>query len=166
MQNNRIVLVGNGLDIAAGFKTSYQEFIRWIIIDDFENRADPSISQIRLIEIKESQVLRPTINFPQNPLLYEIDDPLEMINRLKNAFDVSIMNPFFERILDRIKTDKWIDLEQFYFNELLILFDSFRNIHGNSFGDKEPATVLNGLMVILDKDLMNLLQHGQIHKLI
>ena len=52
---NRIVLIGNGFDLAHGLKTSYADFIDWYweqwklrILSSFQNRLDDGLCTIEI----------------------------------------------------------------------------------------------------------------------
>ena len=53
---NRLVIIGNGFDLAHGLKTSYKDFIRWYLDDFFENlfksKEDISYNDDGLLNIK------------------------------------------------------------------------------------------------------------------
>jgi hypothetical protein len=52
---NRLILVGNGFDLAHGLKTSYKDFIIWYLADCFDNVGySPKIHKDELLQIKFS----------------------------------------------------------------------------------------------------------------
>jgi hypothetical protein len=52
---NRLILVGNGFDLAHGLKTSYKDFIIWYLVDSFGNMGySPKVHRDELLQIKFS----------------------------------------------------------------------------------------------------------------
>jgi len=50
---NRIILVGNGFDLAHGLKTSYKDFIIWYLVKCFGQRSYlPSTYENKLLRIE------------------------------------------------------------------------------------------------------------------
>ena len=122
---NRLVLIGNGFDLAHGLKTSYRDFLDWYICDAFKqfcsttrrNYADP------LIEIKSkfsgnySNYSKTPVNFQEVLELIQIND-LQFINYKSN---------FFQRIIKLHGESKWVDIEVFYFRLLKAFFRNSSN---------------------------------------
>ncbi len=50
---NRLILVGNGFDLAHGLKTSYNDFMLWYITNCFVNAFDNNIYEDQLIKIEK-----------------------------------------------------------------------------------------------------------------
>nr|WP_314496955.1 AbiH family protein [uncultured Chryseobacterium sp.] len=106
---NKIVLIGNGFDLAHGMKTSYNDFI-----DDFES------------EIKNT--------FYHRPLNYnESDDYSDVsVNESSKYYEPSnygfkkdlsafkFNNIFFEYVLNRFKAVNYYDLEGFFYDMLKV----------------------------------------------
>ena len=120
---NRIVLIGNGFDLAHGLKTKYEHFIDWY----WERRVDNFVGN--------------TTNISQDPLCkFEILDPSDCWNifafHLPRVFhripgkDViqsitkdterfkSKFYTLFDRIIKSIETKRWVDIENEYYSLL------------------------------------------------
>ncbi len=105
---NKIVLIGNGFDLAHGMKTSYNDFI-----DDFEN------------EIKNAFYHR-SINYDENNNsdVY-VSETYKYFNPSNYGFkkDLSAFifnNIFFEYVLNRFKAVNYYDLEGFFYDMLKV----------------------------------------------
>ena len=127
---NRLVIIGNGFDIAHGLKTSYMDFINWY----WERRLNAmltehaSISEDCLckLEIKNTKDCASWSNFfffhPFRDLMTREwkYPPTEIISAIKeNTDDFSVTNSkFFASILQSIETKGWVDIENDYYQLL------------------------------------------------
>ena len=127
---NRLVIIGNGFDMAHGLKTSYMDFINWY----WERRLNAmltehaSISEDCLckLEIKNTKDCASWSNFF---FFHSFRDlmtrewkypPTEIISTIKeNTDDFSVTySKFFETILQSIETRGWVDIENDYYQLL------------------------------------------------
>ena len=127
---NRLVIIGNGFDMAHGLKTSYMDFINWY----WERRLNAmltehaSISEDCLckLEIKNTKDCASWSNFfffhPFRDLMTREwkYPPTEIISAIKeNTDDFSVTNSkFFASILQSIETKGWVDIEYDYYQLL------------------------------------------------
>lgn len=121
---NRLVIIGNGFDLAHGLKTSYNDFIRWYL-DDFFNKLinnDCEFSDI-LLDIKGDPFKRMIFKTPEMEMMnisvkemYEkaLIDPLDFLNQLEEKITVE-KSYFLDRILKNIETKGWTDIESDYY---------------------------------------------------
>ena len=121
---NRLVIIGNGFDLAHGLKTSYKDFIRWYL-DDFFNKLinnDCEFSDI-LLDIKGDPIKRMIFKTPEMEMMnisvkemYEkaLIDPLDFLNQLEEKITVE-KSYFLDRILKNIETKGWTDIESDYY---------------------------------------------------
>lgn len=119
---NRIILIGNGFDLAHGLKTSYVDFIDYYW-EDWGRRLQGSYLGNELtddlcsISQKGEQHLWywlfPTIDLQRRIKIA----PKEAIEMAKNSPDVITIekSPFFEHIDKAVETKNWVDIEnEFY----------------------------------------------------
>ena len=126
---NRLVLIGNGFDLAHGLKTRYEHFIDWYW-EDWGRRL------LRGQEKKESDglcsfTLKDSINLNSwsyvwgwhyqrnNP--FEPWNPNEVIKIAKEDKDLcefKYIGSFLKRINNSIETKKWVDIENEYYSML------------------------------------------------
>ncbi|MBP7373716.1 MAG: hypothetical protein KA876_01350 [Prevotella sp.] len=127
---NRLVIIGNGFDIAHGLKTSYMDFINWY----WDQRVDGFVGNI--CKISEDCLCK--LSIKENPDLscwnvFSFDNSYfkdiygkrkcsggEVIQEIKNhpeIFDFEC-SPFFGTILQSIETKGWVDIENDYYQLL------------------------------------------------
>lgn len=98
---NRIVLIGNGFDLAHGLKTSYKNFIDWYWKDWGEKLLHQGWYYRR-----------------ENPLIpWNVNDVIHLAKEDKDLCDYWI-SPFLQQICKSIETKKWVDIENEYYDLL------------------------------------------------
>lgn len=133
---NRIIIIGNGFDLAHGVKTSYKDFIEWYFGEVIESL---KIEKEKLKEHKEEiENKREAIFIYKDELLNiswaggcdgVINVINEIINRekkegsivfIRNEFDILRRNfsPLFERIIKDYENKGWVDIEADYYEKL------------------------------------------------
>lgn len=127
---NRLVIIGNGFDIAHGLKTSYMDFINWY----WDQRVDGFVGNISRVSedclcklsIKEESDLGCWNVFSfNNSYFKDIYGKRkcsggEVIQEIKNhpeIFDFEC-SPFFGTILQSIESKGWVDIENDYYQLL------------------------------------------------
>ena len=127
---NRLVIIGNGFDMAHGLKTSYMDFINWY----WERRLNAMLTEhapisedcLCKLEIKNTKDCASWSNFF---FLHSFRDlmtrewknpPTEIISTIKeNTDEFSVTySKFFETILQSIETRGWVDIENDYYQLL------------------------------------------------
>ena len=127
---NRLVIIGNGFDMAHGLKTSYKDFINWY----WERRLNAllvlqsPISEDCLckLEIKNTNECANWFNFFYSHSFRDLFTgewkfpPEDIIGGIKdNTDDFSVTcSRFFETILQSIETRGWVDIETDYYQLL------------------------------------------------
>lgn len=117
---NRLILVGNGFDLAHGLKTSYKDFI-----DDFwENQ------EIEYFKFKNeySQYNNDYYTaFNNTYFSFEINPNNnfgKFLNSIKaNGLDIQFKNKFLQIISEKINEVNWVDIENEYYQELKVFDD-------------------------------------------
>lgn len=110
---NRLILVGNGFDLAHGWKTSYQDFI-----DDFwENELKLLKTGIYMTEQKLNHT-QLTMDFSSSFVLENAKNYSELIFQLKfNSVKLIFENDFLKLITEKCY-ENWVDIENEYYNIL------------------------------------------------
>ena len=127
---NRLIIIGNGFDIAHGLKTSYMDFIHWY----WEQRLNALLTDnsavsedcLCKLEIKNTKDCANWFNFFFSHSLRDLMTrewkypPSEIISAFKeNADEFSVTySQFFETILQSIETRGWVDIENDYYQLL------------------------------------------------
>ena len=125
---NRLVLIGNGFDLAHGLKTSYKDFISWYW-NQWGYRLLHGLNKTESDGLC-SFTLKDNINLASWGYVwgfhFKKDDPFEPWDNLKvvntamgdrNLCDYT-MSPFLQRICKSVATKKWVDIENEYYSLL------------------------------------------------
>lgn len=122
---NRLVIIGNGFDLAHGLKTSYKDFIRWYFDSIFSNL---KIGEERIKysdDLLKINIGDPTE--PNNSRLYHAKEeyeaykekPWNFLSFLGSISCVSIETEvLLDRIIKNLEDKKWTDIESDYYNLL------------------------------------------------
>jgi len=111
---NRIILIGNGFDLAHGLKTSYKQFIDnfWAtkILEDF-NRYSGDVKN-------EFLTVNANFRIPESDFIsnyHSFKDKLE-----RNGVVINFKNNFLKIISENLSYQNWIDIEEEYYEQLKI----------------------------------------------
>ena len=127
---NRLVIIGNGFDMAHALKTSYKDFINWYWerrIDAFAgNTSKVSDDCLCKLTIKDDTYINCWNVFAfQNSYFKDIRgnrtySGYELITELQNHPDTFSIDstPFFGTILQSIEIKGWVDIENDYYQLL------------------------------------------------
>ena len=121
---NRLVLIGNGFDLAHNLKTSYKDFINWywchkiflaatqpdIDCNDLLCKMTPPTGESWFSTVFYDKTLKDCLDKGKG-----IDIFYYLLNNNKIGLELS---PFFERIHKNIVNKGWVDIENDYY-ELL-----------------------------------------------
>jgi hypothetical protein len=110
---NRIILIGNGFDLAHGLKTSYKDFIEWF----WENKAT-KIKNNRGKEFEDDDIVIKAggtwHHWQGNTTNYQdLEYNVEQGNITREY-----KNEFLKQISDISKFQNWVDIEEEYFTQL------------------------------------------------
>ena len=127
---NRLVLIGNGFDLAHGLKTSYADFINWYwdrrmhgFSATMGERTKVSQDELCSFKILYNDETWSTFAFTHNyfqSLLgrkYVGKDVIAAITNDKEHFEVKY-SPLFERIIKGLESKTWAGIEQDYYDLL------------------------------------------------
>jgi len=121
---NRIVLIGNGFDLAHGLPTRYEDFINWYWdqrVREFSKAGNISKDCLCTFEIEQpykwygfyGQIISP-FGKPKGKDIIESVLKGQYGVKMKHSF-----SPFFQNIIKSIKTKGWVDIENEYYNMLV-----------------------------------------------
>lgn len=115
---NRIILIGNGFDLAHKLKTSYRDFICDYISKSVNNFFHKNVHVDPLMEIKcrFSNIKYHDSHHNSQPETAIKD--LESLNK-SEYYHVNIKSSFLFETLKKVGQINWVDLENDYFEELL-----------------------------------------------
>lgn len=162
---NRIILIGNGFDLAHGLRTSYADFINGYriflkrrLLEGCENQTDGLCT----IKIDNSEASRQRERFSclldNYSFRFQRGWQQEMLIREYNDFfdtlPIEYNSSFFESINKAIDTKKWVDIEAEYYSCLKQIFKHEKN----NFTYPEQ---LNDELELIKKHLIDYLQFVQ-----
>lgn len=119
---NRLILIGNGFDLAHGLKTSYKDFIYWYwkqrIIGTCGLLKKTSEDELCSITVLQEDTWNAVWFY--NAKLFRDSTGKELLSLLLNEQDVFRFDftPFFENIHKSIETKGWVDIENEYYKLL------------------------------------------------
>ncbi|MEY5049134.1 MAG: hypothetical protein RLZZ175_2493 [Bacteroidota bacterium] len=131
----KLVIIGNGFDLAYGLKTSYKDFINWYLIEKVKIGSS-------YCNYEDSLIL---INFSDergivNEGIVNLNNLFRSISRsISSSNQTRVKSPFLSKIL-KIASATWVDIENEYFNSLV---DCFENINQPISMYKQNVEVLN-----------------------
>jgi hypothetical protein len=105
---NRIVLLGNGFDLAHGLPTKYSDFIFSYLKQSFRGTSFTD----------ENLVYRSHGQFGYFTGKNSLEDFLSVINDEKDYIKINYKNEFLGQIINEFKGKNWIDLENYYYQLL------------------------------------------------
>ncbi len=153
---NRIVLIGNGFDLAHGLKTKYEDFINWYwedmgrrLLHGVNRTEDDGLCSFIIkddIKVRNwASVFQGWYYKRDNPLIsWDVNDVVSLAKQDKNLCDFK-MSPFFERIQKSIETKGWVDIEYEYYSLLVLLHsyvkDNYLNLNNQLDSIREKLIV-------------------------
>ena len=126
---NRLVLIGNGFDLAHGLKTSYKSFIFWYW-DQWGNRLLSALEKTDMdglcsFKIKDNvevpnwaSVFQGWYYKRENPFIpWKTNDVINLAMKDRELCDFTITSPLFQRICNHLIYG-WVDIENEYYSLL------------------------------------------------
>lgn len=117
---NRLILIGNGFDLAHGIKTSFKDFLSDYFLNVINQIISDRVYLDQLLIIKNIDYdYYEFLDYIER--LREKEDPIVIIGILFNSpnFDFQFLSPLLESLFHKCATLFWVDIEMEYFNLLL-----------------------------------------------
>lgn len=124
---NRIILIGNGFDLAHGLKTSYMDFIKsyWSVrltqlIHNDQMKTDDELCSYELPDLETRKVINQVRPFIfDDRFSYILGAPIaKALQKVKQEYH----SKFFEEINKAVDTYYWVDIEAVYYRWLTKIF--------------------------------------------
>lgn len=116
---NRIIILGNGFDLAHGMKTSYKDFIdRFWECREQQIRYGNSVDD-DFVEIKVPKVKDVRDNEPMNLTGYDWLQHVSEVPFFGNDGAFEVKNKFLEHLSKNYKSERWSGIEAEYYKQLL-----------------------------------------------
>lgn len=113
---NRLIIIGNGFDLAHDMKTRYKDFVTWYV----KQRISKHIGNRSSKETKDELMSIIQQKDPVEMLLryYEELTPKQNLDKVKQyGYEVKL-SPFFDKIIEEIENKNWVDIEYAYYEYL------------------------------------------------
>lgn len=131
---NKLVLVGNGFDLAHGLPTTYMDFLNWYVCQCYECYYKTGHYNDPLFQMQNTFASSTII---ENVMPVNFDEVLARFNRNSHRM-IQFHSFFFKKLLSNFGSKNWVDIERYYFSSLKSKFTN------NSVGNKkEEVTKLN-----------------------
>lgn len=111
---NKLVIVGNGFDLAHGLKTTYRDFLNWYIVKAFHSYCGSKNYTDCLVEFRDKYSGIQAVIKNQNPKTFA--EALTLMNNNYRIFNFKSI--FFKELLDELSAGNWVDIELNYFRKL------------------------------------------------
>lgn len=171
---NRLILIGNGFDLAHGLKTNYHDFILDYLkgcIDLAFNNPNISLNQSKIIERYSDELL--SIGFSSLPNIQfdKVSTKTGMLNRINESKSViQLLNyiqsyeikidyrgsGFVNLLFNECVVKNWVDIESLYYEELkkrLLQYNKNKDYDGNVSGVIGNLKHLNNQLEFLKNKL-------------
>lgn len=153
---NRLVIIGNGFDLAHGLKTTYEDFINDYLSTIFFCAQKSNMSDYKDDLIKISNIPENYTGFNKADFITSIQKGIQNQNQLLprsftalnfnyDGFQFTIKSEFFGNILLK-SADNWVDFECLYYDFLL-------EIHQKKYPHDGHINQLNNHFSIIQKEL-------------
>jgi hypothetical protein len=113
---NKLILIGNGFDLAHGLKTSYNDFMLWLINKNYKlyNSSLSSGSYFNCDLMGFAGGFNPGMHFIS----------IEDFHHKKERYNINIQykNKFLESIMSHVHNYNWVDIESKYYAALVGLY--------------------------------------------
>ncbi len=155
---NRIILIGNGFDLAHGSKTSYKDFL-----DDFwRGIIDEILESKKLVKSKEFE--NEYISLSGSTLYlrtFEFDESMPPFNsflkfRKINSLNLTYKNKFIQLISQKESIQNWVDIENEYY---ALLKKNIANI--NNYGIIDLNKDFESVKTLLRKYLFDINEESE-----
>lgn len=145
---NRLILVGNGFDLAHRMKTSYKDFILGYFQQCWEvakvlylaNNAkgqhvfyDDELLKITVIPSYIQQDSSLDIDFSDPKILKRLISN-EYISGSQKAIHFSVKSPLLGTLINNLLEKNWVDIENYYYQALIKIITPIKNIYNNPRG--------------------------------
>ena len=158
---NRLVLIGNGFDLAHGLKTSYKDFIQWYweerifkLKTEYSGESSDELCTIKLTTKDMDIQSWHTYIFSTGHTTTPNNELYMFLKENRNICEFSYTSTFFENINHEVEVKNWVDIENEYY-KLLVRYAK-EEITENA--KREKIEKLNNELDLLKKDLIKYLR--------
>lgn len=152
---NKLVIIGNGFDLAHGLPTRYSDFLLWEINEAFKQPCRINSSSYRIesplftVELNYSLVQNSNLEFSK---FESIDDFLIYLADKKDGrvnIRITYTYPFIKSLIE-FSSKNWVDIEREYYIKLLFV-EQLRSSRNNTW--RKMLTELNSALDLIKLEL-------------
>jgi hypothetical protein len=137
---NRIILIGNGFDLAHKIKTSYHDFITdyWkFVIGEINKSIERNINNLTNVTFENEEII---INILPKKFIIgtEYKGLKEQLDTIRSS--IGFKNKFFKELIDKYYLNNWVEIENEYYN---LLKKTFKNSDVNIGPNRNKIIELN-----------------------
>lgn len=158
---NRIILIGNGFDLAHGLKTRYNDFIDWVfdkemqIIQENFKCIESKLLELRIKNLPYKNKFSHShlssfdefcdkLSFNKQYLKYGVYGYTKLVESYKEAdMTLIVKNKFLEEIIKPNQDRNWYDIEESYYDLLLMYVREEETITKDSKSKKAKVSELH-----------------------
>jgi len=132
----RIILIGNGFDLAHDLPTDYVNFIKWYLKQCFNKAKTKELHNTLLMISQNENYREPT--YSDDNIDNWVEDCYESglnLSKMGKAimgwngsiaypFNVTIVSQFFRALVAQCSVKRWVDVEATFYGELTTILDS------------------------------------------
>ncbi len=163
---NRIILIGNGFDLAHGYSTRYEDFINWYwdkrvssFCGNLTSVSEDCICSIKMTTINTFNCWNVfAYNLPRYFNKFTGKEVIQSIENEPELYELT-MSPFFKSICESIETKGWVDIEREYYNHVKLCLAN-PNRSSGLFSIKHLNDQLEYLRKLLIEYLKSLQYHN------
>lgn len=155
---NRIILIGNGFDLAHGYPTKYKDFINWYWnqwLEKLMTCHNNTLSDgLCTFSIKQGTNTWHSMLW-QNGFSMNHPEGKEFVEKIlvdKESYNI-IFSPLFNQIYNSLHERKWVDIENEYYR---LLTESLSDECKRTYSPKELNTQLEKILYLLTQYLQEL----------
>ncbi|WP_299229708.1 AbiH family protein [uncultured Psychroserpens sp.] len=142
---NRVVIIGNGFDKAAGLNTSYKDFIDYYVKNAIgyffsENEYDSELLSISGGKVNYKEPFMDRLKTLQNK-----ESAIAALNYIAGVSRITYKYSFFEEII-KTNNERWVDIEQYYFDKLMSIY----NLSGHGYSKTRKIKMISELNAFMD----------------
>jgi len=143
---NRIILIGNGFDLAHGMPTSYNDFLKDYWKSTIEEIKNSAVNKV--FENEEIIINRSPSKFLSGTSYLELKEKIKDFDEI-----IIFKNKFFEKISETSRLQNWVDIENEYYLTLKFTY-SERNSKYNNLDIDTLNNDFNRVKILLKNYLL------------
>ena len=118
---SRLVIIGNGFDLAHGFKTSYTDFIIWYLNDCMQKTYKQFNYRDTLLETSRPNMIR---TFQKVTVIKDFQEI-----SAKNDIKIIQISRFFEKLINSHNEYNWVDIENEYYQLVVSIYNRLIDVN-------------------------------------